>query len=121
MARVGGARWGRAARASTGTFFLPRIWPRGLGQPGDRGIAWSSHPPESTPRSPPSMNPLLDWEPPALRLAALRFELSCIDARLVAERRRERRGLDAPHPIRGCTILADALPGPLASRADATP
>ena len=42
------------------------------------------------------MVPLLDWEPPALRLARLGFELSCLDARLAAERRRERRDLDSP-------------------------
>ena len=47
------------------------------------------------------MEPPLDWEPPALRLARLRFEVSCLDARLAAERRRERRELDAPLLPRG--------------------
>ena len=46
------------------------------------------------------MNALLDWEPPALRLARLRFEISFLDVRLADERRRARRELDSPLVVR---------------------
>ena len=50
------------------------------------------------------MDPLLNREPPALRLAGLRLEISCVEIRLAAARRRARRELDAP--------LAAATPRP---------
>ena len=42
------------------------------------------------------MEPSLVFEPPALRLARLRFELACVNVRLGDERRRARRELDSP-------------------------